>query len=57
MVGGKQAVLDGFAAVNREIGMDLDHSGMRCLGFRRIDLNFEVVLGGAQGKARKQRRE
>ena len=47
MVGGKHAVLDGFAAANREIGMDLDHSGMRCPGFRRIDLNFVVVLGGS----------
>ena len=58
VVGGKHAVLDGFAAANREIGMDLDHSGMRCLGFRRIDLNFVVVLGGSpRGQARKQRRE
>jgi hypothetical protein len=30
VVGGKHAVLDAFAAANREIGMDLDHSGMRC---------------------------
>jgi hypothetical protein len=44
MLGWQHAVDHHLAAFNGEVGMELDHRGMRSLRFRRVDLNFVVVL-------------
>ena len=52
MVSGIEAVDEGFAAVDGEIAVQLDHGVMRLHEIVAVDLNFVVVLrvGGQNGR-------
>src|SRR5208282_146103 len=45
VVGGVQAVLNGFGAVDGEIAVEFDHGVVRVDEFGSVDLDFVVVLG------------
>src|SRR5207237_8814278 len=47
VISGQAAVLNGFASVNCEIAVQLDHSIARRDRFVRIDLDLVVFLGGS----------
>src|SRR4051794_4252562 len=45
VVGGQHAVNHGLAAVNRQVGMQLNHGAMRRHHVGAVNLDFVVVLG------------
>jgi hypothetical protein len=57
MVRRQRAVIGGFGALKREIGMEFHHGVARLDGFVRIDLDFVVPLracGPRQGRPHEQ---
>src|SRR5260370_2103979 len=55
VVGGKNSILSGLAAVNREIAMQLDHGAVRRDRVVTIDLDLVIVLGTGPRARNKKR--